>query len=726
MSNLVLDIPIAARLAALDPSLRALTPALRACSPNGPWVLHDIRWTPGHGARLAYVDQTTADPTFVAVEVSGDDWGRYAWSDDTELPALNLATDPAEVERRLGAALGEPVRVTIEPVRYRPGSRCVLRYDVESASGSSTLYAKALQADSYARISALHAELSPSDRTMLAEVVAWWPDVQMVVSRSVEGRSASSVLRDVAVSPDEKARLGHDLGDLLARFHELPVHPETTWTADQQLIKLADAMDAVECADPGMGIRLGAVLDTLASSIPTPDPSVLGHGSFRAGQVVVTPEGTPVLMDVDEVRLSDRERDLGIALAHLTWQELRHPQVLAALTRVENSILSSYAAAAGEVRPDALRWWRVAGLVQVAVRRFRRLEVDDWSTTELLADTAEDLLAQHPTGIGTSIDLLDADAAAGVLSRAAGREVEIDSTQLLADAPGRREVVRYDVRGLEEDPGGGGGPRASRSSTVIGKQFSQARPARLAYYHLRLLSGGGFGDGAFRVPRPIGLAGEHRLLFYREDLGQPVDSLLDGPRAADAIRDSANWLAKLHTSDLILPRDLSLTREVESSRQWAATIAQAHPAAAEKASVLASRWAAAARTAAVDVVVPLHKDFHAGHVYVGARTGVIDLDEARMGDPAFDVAHFCTYLDQLGAHPTLVKEFLDTYATATGWADKGTFAPFSAYACLKLAKQAVAGSGPFRESPLERRIEIADAALGRGAAWVDTPWQDIA
>ena len=714
MSNLVLDAPIAARLAELDPSLRALTPALRACSPNGPWALHDIRWTPGHGCRLAYVDHAAAESTFVAVEVSGDDWGRYAWSDDTELPALNLATDPVEVARRLELALGEPVRVSIEPVRYRPGSRCVLRYDVESSSGTSTLYAKALQSDSYARISTLHAQLTPADTRMLAEIVAWWPDLQMVVSRSVEGRSASSVLRDADVTPDEKARLGHDLGDLLARFHELPIEPDTTWTADQQLIKLADAMDAVECADPGMGIRLGAVLDTLAATIPVPDPSVLGHGSFRAGQVVVTPEGRPVLMDVDEVRLSDRERDLGIALAHLTWQELRHPQVLAALTRVENSILASYAAAAGEVRPDALRWWRVAGLVQVAVRRFRRLEVDDWSTTELLADTAEDMLAQHPTDLVTSIDLLDTGEVSGVIGRAWGHPIEVDSAELLGLAPGRRTVVRYQVRGLDTDP-----------VAIIGKQFSQARKARLAYYHLRLLSGGPFGStsdgGAFRVPRPLGLAGEHRLLFYREDLGQPVDSLLDGPAAAEAIRDAANWLAKLHTSTLVLPRDLSLVREVESTRQWATTIAQAHPAAAESASVLASRWAAAAKTAAVDAVVPLHKDFHAGHVYVGASTGVIDLDEARMGDPAFDVAHFCSYLEQLGAHPTLVKEFLDTYSTATGWADKGSFAPFSAYTCLKIAKQAVSGSGPFRDTPLEQGIEIANAALARGAAWVDTP-----
>jgi hypothetical protein len=127
-------------------------------------------------------------------------------------------------------------------------------------------------------------------------------------------------------------------------------------------------------------------------------------------------------------------------------------------------------------------------------------------------------------------------------------------------------------------------------------------------------------------------------------------------------------------------------------------------------------------SAAVDVVVPIHKDFHGGHVLIGEQTCVIDLDEARMGDPAFDVAHFCTYLAQLGAPASAVDEFVDAYSAATGWADKGSLAPFRAYTCLKIAKQAVLASGPFRNVVEERRLAIADAALARGTAWVDTPW----
>lgn len=717
MGTIALDDATAIRLATLDASLAALPQALSACARRDPWQLHDVRWAPGHGGRLAYIDDSSGTTEFFGVEVSGEEWGRYGWRDDTGLPSLTVAADPVEVARRLETVLGEPVRCSIEPVRYRPGSRCVLRYDVTTASGSSTtLFAKALQADGYARIAALYDTLAArGDRTgMLADVVAWWPDVHVVVGSSVGGTSASTVLGAADVSLADKVRLGHDLGELLARFHDLSVVPDATWSADQQVIMLADAMAAVECADPITGIRLGGVLDTLADTMPEPGPPILAHGSFRAGQVAVTADGRPVLLDVDEVRHSDRERDLGIALAHLTWQGIRQPHQQDALDQAERALLTAYERTAGAVRPDALRWWRTSGLVQVAARRFRRLEVGAWSMTDELAAAAESLLAHgRPTAVAAP-DLLDAGEVSVVLRRAAACEVEVETAELLGVAPGRRSVVRYVTRGIDGETG---------AAPVIGKQFTHARSARLAYYHLRLLADGAFGDGPFRVPSPVGLAGDQGLLFYREDVGAPLGSLLDGPAGIDGVRSAAEWLARLHSSDLRLPRELSLAREVESTRQWAIQISHLHPPAAARAGALASRWAAAARSAAVDAVVPIHKDFHAGHVLIGEQTCVIDLDEARMGDPAFDVAHFCTYLDQLGAPALAVEEFVDAYSTATGWADKGSLAPFRAYTCLKIAKQAVVGSGPFRHVDLAHRLAIADSALDRGTAWVDTPWE---
>jgi len=86
------------------------------------------------------------------------------------------------------------------------------------------------------------------------------------------------------------------------------------------------------------------------------------------------------------------------------------------------------------------------------------------------------------------------------------------------------------------------------------------------------------------------------------------------------------------------------------------------------------------RAAGVVPAVPIHKDFHPGHVLVGDHVYVIDLDEARRGDPTFDVAHFCSYLELLSddsSGPAARAAFLQEYVAATGWTDPGSYRSFS-------------------------------------------------
>jgi aminoglycoside phosphotransferase (APT) family kinase protein len=81
---------------------------------------------------------------------------------------------------------------------------------------------------------------------------------------------------------------------------------------------------------------------------------------------------------------------------------------------------------------------------------------------------------------------------------------------------------------------------------------------------------------------------------------------------------------------------------------------------------------------------------------------VVDFDEMRLGDPAFDVAHFCVYLQvlalrrhgSLGALAAAEARFLATYAGASVRVlDRQLVAGFRAYTCLKVAKQLVRGTG---------------------------------
>jgi aminoglycoside phosphotransferase (APT) family kinase protein len=97
---------------------------------------------------------------------------------------------------------------------------------------------------------------------------------------------------------------------------------------------------------------------------------------------------------------------------------------------------------------------------------------------------------------------------------------------------------------------------------------------------------------------------------------------------------------------------------------------------------------------------------------------VIDLDEARMGDPAADVAHFCAYLDATGRldHSALHDAFLTGYGPLPGDAPELRVALHAARTALKIAKQLACGRGPLRPGGNPARAAALDAALARGWA----------
>jgi aminoglycoside phosphotransferase (APT) family kinase protein len=103
---------------------------------------------------------------------------------------------------------------------------------------------------------------------------------------------------------------------------------------------------------------------------------------------------------------------------------------------------------------------------------------------------------------------------------------------------------------------------------------------------------------------------------------------------------------------------------------------------------------------------------------------VIDFDEVRLGDPNFDVAHFCAYLTLLGCRITAMAQvidglrdhFLTAYAARAGWQMDGRFPAFYAYTCLKIAWQLCTGTGVAPRPQAQERRRQAAAMLAQGVA----------
>lgn len=706
-----LDVPVLTRLGAVDPVLAPLAAALfgGGGTPPAAWRLHDVQWTPGRSCRLAYFAPGRRDETtFVDVHVSVDGSSQQDYRADVALPGLRVATDRAAVARCLERVLGEPViGCTVEPVRYRPGQRCVLRYEVRTPRRRFVSFAKVFRRDDFGAAASVVSALSrgPWAVGLLPRLVCEWPEADAVVVEAAAGRSASVVLWDATTGRTERDQAAVAIGAALADFHAHSQVPAPRWSALHQVAALKELLVTAEHADPVVAERLRALAGRLADATPPDGREVLGHGAFRTGQLLIRKSGRLTVLDVDGACRTSPAHDVGSILAHLVWLGLRRPQHRAAADNVGTSLLAAYEERAGRVDAAALAWWRAVALLQVGARRFRRLETQDWATVPALVEAAADLVdgAVSRPSVPARGGLLDVPHMSDVLNHALAARttpptdgVTVVSATELARAPGRRTVVRYHVRGLD----------GAAETLVVGKAFVEQHRAELLHRHLHLLDS--------LAPEPLAHVPHLGLVLYRHREGTPLDRVIDAAALSEGVRGAARWLAALHSASVLLPRALQVDVERATAHAWAGVLASAHPDLAGPALAIADRWPAGAS----DPVqrVPLHKDFHPGHVLVGDGVHVLDLDEARQGDPAFDLGHFRAYAELLRDGPSLAADFLEEYAAVTGWVDRGSLRSFEAYAWLKIARQWAAGAAPFRNADAALRRAGIEHALERGLA----------
>ena len=114
----------------------------------------------------------------MAVRVDPAGWSQHDYREDPALPGLAAAAQDAVVAQRLGprseAGAGH-ARVT--PVRYRPGSRCVLRCDLMTGVRATTVYAKVLRPQAYPEQARVLTAVAtrPSGTRLVPELIATWP-----------------------------------------------------------------------------------------------------------------------------------------------------------------------------------------------------------------------------------------------------------------------------------------------------------------------------------------------------------------------------------------------------------------------------------------------------------------------------------------------------------------------------------------------------------------------
>jgi hypothetical protein len=305
-------------------------------------------------------------------------------------------------------------------------------------------------------------------------------------------------------------------------------------------------------------------------------------------------------------------------------------------------------------------------------------------------------------------------------SSLAGRPPRLAYARLLAYKKGNRGIISYSF----EDAGGA-------VLTVLGKLYPQPTQVTRVHSLLDALYRQAFADRpGLEVPRPLGTVLDLSMLVYLPVEGTPLDEVLSGPRAVQAIRRTAAWLDALHAAPLSLDRKLQPATEVVNLQAWAALVGQTHPTEGARAARLASDLEATASRLPMTGETVIHKDFHYKHVLVdevdlGVR--VIDFDEVRLGDPMYDVAHFSAHLRLLacrnprdaGSIAALEGTFLDAYTEQSGRALGHSFFWYATYTCLKIAKQLCTVRGVRPRPDDEEQLRQLTAILDQGLAFRD-------
>jgi hypothetical protein len=200
------------------------------------------------------------------------------------------------------------------------------------------------------------------------------------------------------------------------------------------------------------------------------------------------------------------------------------------------------------------------------------------------------------------------------------------------------------------------------------------------YEKLKALRNAGLGTGErYQAVEPLAFIPEYGMMLARAAEGVPVSAHIggDGSALVEGARESARWLAKLHTSPVRVgkARALVASSEVLSVGRRFAKITARRGDYYQVGVEMIRTLERMAEDVVEGLLVQSHGQYRPIHVFVSdATVTVIDLDRTRPCDPARDLAEFVWRLRRLAFEeggdaskadaPT--DTFLETYASTIG------------------------------------------------------------
>ena len=285
--------------------------------------IQQLSYQPGRRALVSYLveqsdTQWVVDDQFAIELTPGKPERLFRYPDDPFLPGLAIAASPIEAHKLLAKHFPiSPHRIRVVPVRYRPGTRAVLRHVVSwgpSRKTQITWFARVMPPARLPRLLTA-AALADLSGFSLPPVVGSWPEGGVVWMSEVPGETLRERIR--SGTPPEPERILDALAPLwaapLKAAQGRPLDVLGGYKSTERL--LAHVLGDEEAVQQPF-LRVTDVLGPFAKAWR---PSTLAHNDFHDDQVLITPADRLALVDFEEVGAGDAQFDVANLLAHLHW-----------------------------------------------------------------------------------------------------------------------------------------------------------------------------------------------------------------------------------------------------------------------------------------------------------------------------------------------------------------------------------------------------------------------
>ena len=267
-------------------------------------VSYEVEWDPD--------DYLPSQPFTVKID-RGQPVEVFQYPNDPALPGLREAAYPDGALRLLKKHV-LPIggrRARVEAIRYRPGSRAVLRHSV----GRVRFYARVMRPAAAAPLLAAR-ELVGRSSFVVPRLAGYWADGGVMWMPEIPGKNLRRHIRR-GHTPDP-APLLEGLATLWAQAPA--VSPSAPFDLQAAYGRAKRTFRHKVQNGDAAHESLATATRTLDPFVKTWRPSALAHNDFYDDQMLALPDGRMALVDFEEAGPGDPMLDVANFLAHLRWR----------------------------------------------------------------------------------------------------------------------------------------------------------------------------------------------------------------------------------------------------------------------------------------------------------------------------------------------------------------------------------------------------------------------